>query len=88
LGLLVFRFAGFALGGAADLTGRHLVSGHDLAFSEIEMARGGRLEAFARACRTIAWVRVETDCRLFSGKRASRFVLLGFGCGKENFPGL
>ncbi len=40
LGLLVFGFAGFALGGAADLTGRHLVSGHDLAFSEIEMARG------------------------------------------------
>jgi hypothetical protein len=43
--LLVFSFAGFALGGAADLTGRHLVSRHDFsASSEMEMARGEGLK--------------------------------------------
>jgi hypothetical protein len=49
LGLLVFSFAGFALGGAADLTWRHCVSGHVFASSEMGMARGEGLETFLRA---------------------------------------
>jgi hypothetical protein len=52
--LLVFSFTGFALSGAADLTGTHLMSSHDGSSSEMELARGEGLEAFARACWNIA----------------------------------
>jgi hypothetical protein len=54
----------------------------------MEMARGEGVGAFARACLKIAWVRGGNALMRAGDEWVNGLILLGFGCGKENFQEL